>query len=160
MSKAKQPQVSLTGTIQKLNIQVICFKPTIQLSHLNSTIYATPKCSYMYLSLTQNVFVFLSFFKKKKAKWYFSTIYNSLQYTLCLDKYMSKKKKKKKRTSTSLVAISGLRKQIRIGRFHSLHISFGLHIFSIGMSCNRTKLRAVDLREDNIKIHYITSFSQ
>lgn len=63
MSTAKQPQVSLTGTIQKLNIQVICFKPTVQLSHLNSTIYATPKCSYMYLSLTQ---CFLSFFQKKE----------------------------------------------------------------------------------------------
>lgn len=65
MSMAEKPQVSLTGTIQKLNIQVICFKPTIQLSHLNSTIYATPKCSYIYLSLTQNVFV--NFQKEKKS---------------------------------------------------------------------------------------------
>lgn len=105
MSMAKQSQVSLTGTIQKLNIQVICFKPTTQLSHLNSTIYATPKCSYMYLSLTQNVFfvIFQQKEKKRKAKSYFPTIYNGLQYALGLDKYMSEKTK-----STSLGAISGL----------------------------------------------------
>lgn len=152
---SKQPQVSLTGTIQKLNIQVICFKPTIQLSHLNSTIYATPKCSYMYLSLTQCFFVIFSKKKKKKLN-YISPQFTMVCNTLCVWTSTCPRKK----TSTSLVAISGLWKQIRLGRFCSLHISFGLHIFSIGMSCNRTKLRAVDLREDNIKIHYITSLSQ
>jgi len=100
MSMAKKPQVSLTGTIQKLNIQVICFKPTIQLSHLNSTIYATPKCSYIYLSLTQNVFVNFQKEKKKPLNYIFPQ-FTTVCNTLCVWANTCPWKKKKW-TSTSL----------------------------------------------------------
>lgn len=154
MSTAEQPQVSLTGTIQKLNIQVICFKPTIQLKSFEFNNLRNTK---MFIHVTIiNTECFLSFSQRKKLNNSFPQ-FTTVCNTLCVwTNTCPRIKKKKKGTSTSLIAISN---QNWLG-FHSVHVSFGLHIFSIGMSCNRTKLRAVDLREDNIKIHYITSLSQ
>lgn len=133
---------------------------------MNSTIYATPKCQYMFLSLTQCFFTPPATPHKN-----LSFCSQSLHYSLCLDKHVSDIKKKKGKEKTRFSDNAN-----QVVTFPILTISFLFFpreffflfcwyaserlFFPKTLMFSSRKWIHVDLRVDNIKIHYISLVSR